>query len=55
MDLTLGRIKVGVGLCSTTVFDIFEDESMFLHEISSLGALQYGGYDTTKNFWWNNA
>lgn len=51
----LGLENVGVALGSTTIFDVVPYHDDFIHTIGSLEVLQYGGFDTTKLFWWNNA
>lgn len=48
-------IHLGPALGSTTIFDVVPDNGIYVHEFGSLGALQYGGFDTSKLFWWNNA
>ncbi len=53
----LSNCMTGPALGSCTTFDIgfYTTEGPFLHEFGSLAALQYGGYDTSKLFWWNNS
>ena len=47
-------VGIGPAVGSTTVLDILPDKSIFLHELGSCAALQHGGYDTSKLYWWNN-
>ena len=55
----VGIKNVGPALGSTTIFDYIPSESkenqVFTHSVGSLEALQWGGFDVTKIFWWNNA
>ena len=49
---------VGPALGSTTIYDVpFDSEKrrIFVHHCSSLAVIQYGGCDTTENYWWNNS
>ena len=48
------KLHLGAALGSCSIFDIVPDNRIFVHEFGSLAALQYGGYDTSKLFWWNN-
>lgn len=48
------KLYLGSALGSTTIFDMFPDNRIFVHEFGGLGALQYGGYDTSKIYWGNN-
>ena len=51
--------NIGPALGSTTIFDYIPSEPIetrtFIHTVGSLEALQWGGFDTSKLFWWNNA
>ena len=59
LETYVGIKNVGPALGSTTIFDYIPSESyenqVFTHSVGSLEALHWGGFDTTKIFWWNNA
>lgn len=58
-------IIFGPALGSTTIIDVGIDDNSdlgffgtggyFIHELGGLGALQYGGVDTTEIRMWNNS